>query len=309
MRPFESAPHARLPWPLRGYAERAVRDFLRPDGGPAPDFTEPAGEPALAPPDSISWLIFKNPVSVFMGGVAAVILELAEPRVRAGVWEHTSFRTDPLSRLRRTGLAAMTTVYGARSIAEAMIARVSALHARIEGVTECGQPYNASDPELLDWVQATASYGFAQSFHAYVRPLSWEERDRQLAEGQTAARLYGATGAPASLAELDGLFIRMRPQLEPSEIVFSFLRIMRGTPILPPPAGALQTPLIKAAVAIVPAWARALLGLGADWTPNALDIAAARYAARAADRIVLDESPASQACRRLGLPGDWLWRR
>jgi uncharacterized protein (DUF2236 family) len=52
----------------------------------------PAGEPALAAPDSVSWRVFKNPVSLFVGGVTAVILELAEPRVRTGVWEHSSFR-------------------------------------------------------------------------------------------------------------------------------------------------------------------------------------------------------------------------
>jgi uncharacterized protein (DUF2236 family) len=160
----------------------------------------------------------------------------------------------------------------------------------------------------LDWVQATAAFGFAQSYHAYARPLSWEDRDRQLAEGQAAARLYGATGAPSSLGELDALFIRMRPRLERSDVVFSFLEIMRRTAILPSPARGLQTPLIKAAVAVVPAWARSLLGLGEGWTPNAVEIALARYAARAADRIVIEESPASQACRRLGLPADWLWR-
>ena len=65
-------------------------------------------------PDSVSWRVFKNPISLFIGGVAAVIMELAGPRVRTGVWEHTTFRVDPIRRLRRTGLAAMVTIYGAR---------------------------------------------------------------------------------------------------------------------------------------------------------------------------------------------------
>ena len=41
-------------------------------------------------------------------------MELAEPRVRSGVWEHTTFRVNPILRLRRTGLAAMVTIYGPR---------------------------------------------------------------------------------------------------------------------------------------------------------------------------------------------------
>src|SRR6476620_12066894 len=101
----------------------------------AAEFSRPAGEPALVPADSVSWRIFKNPVALFVGGVAAVILELAEPAVRTGVWEHTDFRRDPMRRLERTGMAAMVTVYGARSVAEKMIAGVVQRHERIEGTT------------------------------------------------------------------------------------------------------------------------------------------------------------------------------
>jgi uncharacterized protein (DUF2236 family) len=112
-------------------------------------------------PDSVSWRVFKNPLSLFIGGVAAVIMELAEPRVRTGVWEHTTFRTDPIQRLRRTGLAAMVTIYGARGKAEAMIARIRRMHDRVTGLTPAGEIYRANDPELLNWVQATAAYGLS----------------------------------------------------------------------------------------------------------------------------------------------------
>src|SRR5882757_5838926 len=121
--------------PLLNRLDKASRALLLPDGGPAVDFRHPAGEPALATPDSVSWRVFKNPVSLFVGGVTAVILELAEPRVRTGVWEHSGFRRDPLPRLKRTGLAAMVTVYGARSAAEAMIAGVRHMHERVAGDT------------------------------------------------------------------------------------------------------------------------------------------------------------------------------
>ena len=124
-----------------------------PDGAA---FAQPEGEPALVPADSVSWRIFKNPVALFVGGVAAVILELAEPSVRTGVWEHSGFRRDPVRRLERTGMAAMVTVYGARSVAEAMIADVVRLHDRVTGATPAGEPYRANDVRLLTWVQATA---------------------------------------------------------------------------------------------------------------------------------------------------------
>lgn len=85
------------------------------------------------------------------------------------------------------------TIYGARSTAEAMIARVRRMHDMDAGTTPLGEAYCANDPELLNWVQGTAAYGFPRAYHAYVRPLSLSERDRYYAEGIPAAGLYGAT--------------------------------------------------------------------------------------------------------------------
>jgi len=160
-----------LPWPLRNGLQAATRALFDLGDQPSADFLRPIGEPALVPPDSISWRVFKNPLALFIGGVAAVIMELAEPRVRTGVWEHTTFRVDPIRRLRRTGLAAMVTIYGARSEAEAMIGGVRRMHDRVVGTTPAGQAYRANDPELLNWVQGTAAYGFLQASHLCAAAL------------------------------------------------------------------------------------------------------------------------------------------
>src|SRR5262245_65868402 len=99
-----------------------------------------------------------------------------------------------------------------------MIARVRRMHDGVAGTTPSGEAYRANDPELLNWVQGTAAYGFLQAYHAYVEPLSAAERDRYYAEGAAAARLYGATGAPMSEAALDALFGGMAGRLERSDI-------------------------------------------------------------------------------------------
>src|SRR5437667_3770357 len=143
-------------WPLETHLDQMAVRLLRPPGSREVDFSKPVGEPALVGVDSVSWRIFKNPVSVFVGGIAAVILELAEPSVRSGVWEHSSFRTNPVRRLQRTGLAAMVTVYGARSTAEPMIAGVVRMHDKVRGETPAGEAYRANDVGLLTWVHATA---------------------------------------------------------------------------------------------------------------------------------------------------------
>ncbi len=297
-----------LPAPLQRRVETVAGQFLRPEGLPAVDFAEPRGEPALVPADSISWRVFKNPIGLFIGGVAAVILELAEARVRAGVWDHTSFRTDPVPRLQRTGLAAMVTVYAARSQAEAMIAGVNRRHARVTGRADDGRPYAADDTDLLDWVQATAGYGFGEAWHRFVRPLSPQDRDRAWAEAAPAARLYGATGAPTSQAEWQAQLEAMIPRLTPSPVVFEFLDIMRRAPALPRLGRPLQHLLIRAAVDLTPPPVAVRLGLDPrdGLTPGQARIV--RAVARAADRLPLRNAPPAQACVRLGLPADWLYR-
>ena len=286
-----------------------IQGLYQPEGGPRIDFRGPPGEPALAAPDSVSWRVFKNPVSLFVGGVTAVILELAEPRVRTGVWEHSSFRSDPLPRLKRTGLAAMVTVYGARSVAEKMIAGVRRMHDRVTGDTPAGAAYRANDVELLDWVQATASFGFMEAYHAYVRPLSDADRDRFYAEAATAAALYGALGAPGSAAEWEAQLAAMMPGLERHEIVFEFLDLMRETTILPGPLHGLQGALIRAAVAITPGEVRAVVGLGSEWDLGPVEKRLVKLAGAAADRLPVNGTPAVEACRRMGLPTDYLYRR
>jgi uncharacterized protein (DUF2236 family) len=296
----------RLPKPLQARLEAGARELLEA-GGPKVDFEQPAGEPALVGPDSVSWQVFRNPVALIVGGITAVLLELAEPRVRHGVWDHTTFRTDPLRRMRRTGLAAMVTVYGARSTARAMIEGVARMHARVSGETPAGAAYAASDPALLDWVQATASFGFLEAYSAYVRPLSRAAKDRYYGEGGAAAALYGAVGAPRSLAELETQFAAMRPSLEPSAIIFEFLDNLRRTDFLPPGLKPFRSMFLRAAVEILPDWAPPLLGLEA-WRLKAWERPLIRLIGRAMDAMVVEATPASAACRRLGLPSDYLQR-
>ena len=296
-----------LPAPVHDKLDSVLRGFLT-ESGPRFDFSSPSGEQALVGPDSVSWRIFKNQVALFIGGVAAVLLELGEPKVRDGVWHHTSFRTEPLKRLQRTGLAAMVTVYGAHSRAEAMIAGVVRAHDRITGVTSEGEPYHANDPALLDWVQATAGFGFMEAYHRYVRPLSQAEREALFREAAPVARLYGAVGAPASEADWARMLEGMRDRLTPSPIVFEFLDIMQRVDALPRIANPMQVALVKAAVAILPPWVRTRLGIGEDYHLSRRERIAVGLAAKAADRLLLKSSPPVQACRRLGLPDDYLYR-
>lgn len=283
--------------------------LLQPPQGPQIDFSRPFGEEALVSPDSISWRIFKNPIALMVGGIAAVILELAEPAVRTGVWQHSSFLKDPVGRLRRTGMAAMVTVYGARSISEPMIRGVVRMHARVAGETPAGEAFSANDARLLRWVHATASFGFGEAYNRYVSPLSQLDFDRLYREGAPTARLYGAYDAPRSGAGVHALFDSMQGRLEPSDIVFEFLRIMRVAPMVPTPLRWIQPLLVSAAVELIPDWIRACLGLTACHGLRVPQTLMVRLAGALSDKIVIPDSPPTLSCQRLGLPKAYLCGR
>jgi uncharacterized protein (DUF2236 family) len=182
------------------------------------------------------------------------------------------------------------------------------MHERVRGTTPEGVPYHANDPELLRWVQATAAFGFVEAYHAYVRPLPPAEKDRYYAEGAPAARLYGAEEIPLGDDAIRRLFDAMLPRLQPSPVVFEFLDIMERAAILPAPLRPFQHMLMRAAVDLTPPPVRAVLGLDRRHGLRGWEAGPVRLAGAMADRLVVQTSPAVQACLRLGLPADHLYR-
>lgn len=274
---------------------------------PEVDLSLPVGEPGLVGPGSMSWRVFSNPVSLTIGGIAAVLLELGEPKVRAGVWEHSSFRRAPRERMRRTGLGAMITVFGPVTLVRSYTARVNGIHAAVAGVTETGEAYRADEPELLRWVQATAAFGFLQAYAAYVQQVSAAERDGFYTEAVAGARCYGVTEPPSSEAECMALFDAMAPQLGPSAVLNEFLAIMRTAAVLPRVARPLQPLIVRAAIALLPVEIAERLGLRSSL--SSAERLLLRSLARMAGRVEVPQAPWRQAARRLSPAGGDARRR
>lgn len=227
-----------------------LKSLIAPPPGFELRYDEPKGAAALIPYQGVMWQVLANPLTLYIGGIAAVILELAEPSVRSGVWDHSSFRSAPLLRMRRTGHAALIGAYAPRAEAEALIARVVKIHNSVSGQTPTGQSYHANDPRLLTWVHATALAGFAASYHHFYCPLTTSEHDQMFAEGYETARLYGANTPPRSQAEWQELL--QMTALEDHPILDEFLTIMEEAPILPKALRPLQRLIARAAVEITP---------------------------------------------------------
>ena len=272
------------------------------------DFRLPDGEAALLPPDSVQWRIYKNQVALGIGGVAAVLMEFADPRIRSGVWDHSTYKADPIGRSRRTGVAAMVGVYGPASAARRVIQGVTNMHGRVGGATPRGAPYQALDPELLDWVSATAAYGFLTAYDRFVAPLTPSDKARFFAEGEAVARLYGVRNAPRSTADFEAMMRRLAGGFEAHPIVDEFLGIIQSGKAAPAVPRFLHRALARASVSILPPSIREILRLGAAYDLTPADRLALKLAAALAERRMDPASPPCQASLRLGLPADFLYR-
>lgn len=272
------------------------------------DYTTPPGEPALIAPDSVTWQVFKNPVALAIGGVCAVLLEFADARIRSGVWDHSVFKTNPIGRSKRTGIAAMVGTYGPASAARRVIQGVTNMHARVNGETPSGEAYRALDPELLDWVSATASYGFLIAYHRFVRALTDDEMASFFAEGEAVARLYGVQHPLRSVEHFNCMMAHLLPRFEPHPINTEFLDIMKSGRAAPGVPKGLQSALVHAAVDILPRPVRHKLALGKEYDLSALGRLTVKSMAAIAERTPDLNGPAAQAAERLGLPRSFVWK-
>ncbi|HEY4343583.1 MAG TPA: oxygenase MpaB family protein [Parvibaculum sp.] len=273
------------------------------------DFLTPTGDPGLSGPGSVTWRVYNNPVGLAVGGIAAVILELAEPAVRAGVWDHSTFKVDPIKRMENTGLAAMAVTYGPKKAAQMTFDRVTRMHQRVTGTTHEGVPYRAMDPKLLTWVHVTAAWGFLNAHIRYVEPeMSRADQDRYYAEGEIVGKGFGAQWVPTTADEIDAYMKEMLPKLYVNDTVPAFLKLVGDASPFGPLGRPFQRLFAQAAIDLLTPEMQAVSGvyvtskLGALLRPTVRGLA---KLAGAAVRLAPD-GPPQQACRRMEVSTDCL---
>jgi uncharacterized protein (DUF2236 family) len=139
---------------------------------------------------------------VGLAGPRALLMQAAHPVAFAGFFMSTSSLSDPYARLRRTAQALDTITFGERAEADAVAARVRAVHGRIRGRLRepagrfpAGTPWAADDPDLLLWIVATVADSSLLVYERYVRQLSQEERLAYWDDYRVLGRLFGLDNA------------------------------------------------------------------------------------------------------------------
>ncbi|MFD4134906.1 oxygenase MpaB family protein [Streptomyces goshikiensis] len=200
--------------------------------------------------------------SMFIGGLSALLLQSLHPLAMAAVAAHSGYRGDPWGRLQRTSTFLAVTTFGRAEDAERAVARVRAVHLQVSGVTSAGEPYRAADPRLLGWVHAaevTSFLGAHQRFGA--APLDGTGCDGYLADTARVASALGAADPPRDRAALAARLAAYRPELRATREAREAARFLLFQPPLPVAARPPYAVLAANAVALLPPWARELLGL------------------------------------------------
>jgi uncharacterized protein (DUF2236 family) len=223
---------------------------------------------ALFAPDSVAWRVNGDIVTMMIGGVSGLLLQMLHPAVLAGVWDHSNFRSDMHGRLRRTAKFIAVTTYDHAEHGLAAIDRVRGIHDRVGGVLPDGAPYRASDPALLAWVHVTEAISFLDAWIRYAEPgMSLADQDRYFAEMARVADRLGADPVPRDRASAEALIQSMRPALRADARTREVAQLVLNQSVGAALTDAASAVIMRAGVDRLPDWARAMHGLKTPPTP------------------------------------------
>ncbi len=209
----------------------------------------------------------------------ALLMEVAHPKVAAGVADHSSFLSRPISRAWVTADAALRLVFGDRSTAQAAARQIYRTHDRIHGAVEPGgDAYTAHDVTLLRWVWATLVDTAELGWTRWVRPFGPGEAEAFYGEMVALAVFLGI---PAGILPPDrtafGRYVESMldgPELGSTPATGEVARqvLWYRHPLVPPPVVRLERALALATVderllarlGLAPASADARLGRRLD---------------------------------------------
>lgn len=204
----------------------------------------------------------------------AIVMEAAHPQVDAALMANSTFVAHPWRRLRNTARSTQRMVDPDPEIRQREAARLNRLHARINGSSASGRPYDAMDPGVRAWVVATMFESTVTMCRLSGESFDGPSLDRLYAEFQAFLALMEPRGGlPPTLREFWGYYERViEEDLENTESVRVILDrlfpevpappILRSHPAVWATGRALASPVVTAiTVASLPAPLRVRLGL------------------------------------------------
>ena len=215
----------------------------------------------LLPPNSVARRVDRE-LFVLLGGTASLLMQVAHPLVAAGVEHHSDFRRDPFGRLRRTLNTTLAVVYAEPGQAHAALRRIDRRHGPVKGTTAEGRTYDARDPALLLWVQATLVLTSLRLYETVLGRLSPLDREAYWQEARPVAALLGIPthlqpGRLADLVRYERVMLATAARPDATSVRVA-RQVLHPFDALPAP---IYWPSDALAAALVPARLRAPFGL------------------------------------------------
>lgn len=221
---------------------------------------------------------------LLLGGGAAILLQLSDPRVARGVARHSDFAGRPLDRLFGTLDYVYAVGFGDEQVRRSAIRRVNARHAPVRGPadgpdetgTARAAAYSAFDADAQRWVASTILATALTIEERFWGPLDGRDADAiVLGYAPLGASLQaGREGWPANLAEFEAWWRERLAALEVGDEARGVARTLLGGSATLPPGTRLLLPLVRLlTAALLPEPIRTAYGF--RWTPRAQRVSAA----------------------------------
>lgn len=226
-----------------------------------------------------------------LAGPRSLLIMAAHPVAFEGFFAQTDALDDPYTRLRRTAQVLGTITYRSRAEADAVTARVRAVHRSVRGELPqaagrypAGTPYAADDPELLLWILASLFDSCLLVHDRYVGNLTDDEREEYWRDYRVIGKLFGLRprDMPRDLAGFEDYM--QRTLGGPDLHVTDRARELAVKIVLNPPVPVAHRPLLELAnfitVGLLPRRLRAAYELSWDPAKSLALIGGAQYTRR-----------------------------
>ncbi|MEZ5680072.1 MAG: oxygenase MpaB family protein [Erythrobacter sp.] len=220
-----------------------------------------SSDEALFERDSPIRMVHADVIAMMVGGIRGLFLQMLHPHALQGVLDFSNFREDMHGRLSRTAHFITDTTFAHHSIAMEAIERVNRIHRSVKGTLPDGSAYSATDPRTLAWVHVAEATSFLAAYLRHVRPdMPGIEQDEYYRQFAVIAQELGADPVPLDRREAEAIFRELRTDIRTSAEAREVARFVvaikpQGAPV------ALQKAIVAESIALLPPFARSMLGL------------------------------------------------
>ncbi len=172
---------------------------------------------------------------LLMGG-AMFVLQVAHPKVGAGVGQFSNFRENPWHRLKEIAKSGEHYILKGKQAGLEEGRRLRELHRNIKGVDKQGEVYHSLNPKVYGWVHTVFLVLMIRMCEKYAEPLTREQQQILFLQWQEGGRVFGLRNQdmPKDIDDYLAYVNQMiEDELEYNEVMHYMLSLDEHPPVKP----------------------------------------------------------------------------